>query len=1070
MSQRDVEVVSQPAPAITPAPTAAPAPLASTTGPAGLAALGPQQRAAAVRGLSAGAGNAAVSRLLARNILTDFAEFKHDIDIDLDTATTEQKLAEIQRLHGKPGFGATVVWESMPDLAAVAKQNAPLFIASAKRDPTLFDNKAFDGVRKEFKAAVEGRVLNNLQSNRDYVTAQMEAVGVTAGTDPAAAETTADQDLAVRKAQLLAEKVALWQDGMAKAKQIKVGRNTKTRLGGYRRDFDSEVEVDATFDPEKPPSMKGAPVGREGEFKDYNEVKQHYDTLDHGVKKILAESPAVFAIVSGGEAGAAKDFAKQDTGKARAQLGTALTSMGSKIDEAVPLVGDDLDYRDFIPVHQQLMGAGPFAGELEKAIIQRDVEGHEMGKVLRSLALGALSAAAFLVAEFATAGMATFIAVAVGIGASVGNAALSIEDYLDKAKAHGARSGDTRNDIVTEEQVDSALFQAVMDSALAFIDAGVGIFSAASKALGPGAKLLEAAEAGAGKMATATLKEALGGGEHAAKVLAIEKSLAEAGIDATVKASGKSAEELATLVGKETESGKRLLAAAGLGKDAAAVEGLVTKLADFAKLEPAERATVMRAAIDQFGYAGALKRAGGWKTVTKTLGEGHPIAAELDAWRSGLVREMQAWMEAASKGESKAVQTGTSAATSDVDISTVGREAAQQADRALEFISRRAGVTRAELESVLDLDAAVNPARMHLQDVVKGLTPQARAAIEREAARFEEALTYSRRYHQAQKAGDEALMKSIEAEAGGALNKTWQPLGKDQIGALQKRMDEWSAALAKLEADGGSEAEKAALIQKIGRTQAEVLASSDTMYGTGGSIRTWVTERAAAAGVKSDLEKLAEAGVKIDPAAASIWPGQRFTAILGEGHFLDKAFAAIERGAEGTALVGAIKDFGKHGGRVVEILGRDVAVTGMNAAKMEQLADNLALWLKASKGPLADTVKDAAALGAIRAQLATQVGQLRTAMTNGVGALRAQAQLGTALGSAELAGIDAWVRAQAAAELRGQALLDNLLKMEQALSLPGKVANAAANTSESTAPEPNTSTPDGPVYSPPPSP
>ena len=56
-------------------------------------------------------------------------------------------------------------------------------------------------------------------------------------------------------------------------------------------------------------------------------------------------------------------------------------------------------------------------------------------------------------------------------------------------------------------------------------------------------------------------------------------------------------------------------------------------------------------------------------------------------------------------------------------------------------------------------------------------------------------------------------------------------------------MDEWSAALAKLEADGGSEAEKTALIQKIGRTQAEVLASSDTMYGTGGSIRKWVTER-----------------------------------------------------------------------------------------------------------------------------------------------------------------------------------------------------------------------------------
>jgi hypothetical protein len=209
--------------------------------------------------------------------------------------------------------------------------------------------------------------------------------------------------------------------------------------------------------------------------------------------------------------------------------------------------------------------------------------------------------------------------------------------------------------------------------------------------------------------------------------------------------------------------------------------------------------------------------------------------------------------------------------------------------------------------------------------------------------------------------------------------------------------------------------------------------------------------------VKSDLEKLAEAGVKIDPAAATIWPGQRFTAILGEGHFLERAFAAIERGVEGTALVGAIKDFGKHGGRVVEILGRDVAVTGMSQAAMNTLADNLALWLKASKGPLADTVKDAAALGAIRAQLATQVSQLKTAMTNGAAAMRAQAQLGAALSQAELAGIDAWVRAQAAAELRAQALMDNLLKLEQSLSLPAKVGTSAANTSSAADDEPKAS-------------
>jgi len=1026
--------------------------------------VGLEQRAHVVRALSRGAGNHSVSRVLARDVIGDVVAYKNGIQIDLSTASTAEKLAEIQRLlGGGPGFGSGVkeVWESIPDLAAVAKANEELFLQCAHRDPTLLSLPAFDGVRSGFKAAVEQRVLGNLSSNRNYVAQQMDSVGVTADEDTQA-ESTAEQDAAVRKTQVLAEMVGQWQAGMARARDIKVGRNLRGQ-STYRSDMVREIEVDATFDPDNPPAIRDAPKGREAEFRSYDEVKTHYLALDAGVKRVLADSPAVFAIVSqqsGGTPGqAASEFAREDTKGAREALTSALTKVGKKIDEAVPLVGGGLDYRDFIPVHQQLLGTPQFAGEIDKAVIQRDIEGHEMGKVLRSLGLGALSAAAFLVAEFATAGMATFIGVAVGIGASATNAGLSIDDYVKKATAAGGGTGDRRNDIVSSEQVDSALFQAVLDTALAFVDAAVGIASAASKLGGPAAKLLEAAEAGAAKMGTAGLGEALSGADHAAKVAAIEKSLAEAGIARTVEASGKSAEDLAAIVGKESESGKRLLAAAGLGKDAGALEGLTSKLAELATLARAEQETVMRQAIDQFGYAGALRRAGGWKTVTKTLGEASPISAELDAWRSGLVRDMQAWMETASKGESKAVRTGTEAATSDVDISTVGADAAQQVDRALEFIAKRAGCSRAELETIVDLDAAVNPARMHLQDVVKGLSPQARSAIEREAARFEEGLTYARRYHQAEKAGDEALMKQIEQEAGGRVNKSWQPLQPDQVAALQKRMDDWSAQLAKLEAEGGDEAQKAALIQKIGRTQAEVLASSDTMYGTGGSIRSWVTERAAAAGVRSDMEKLAEAGLKIDPAAKTIWPGQRFTAVLGEGHFLDKAFAGIA-GGEGPALVKAIKDFGKHGGRVVEILGRDVSVTGMSASKMWDLADALAEWVHLSKGPLADAVRDTEKLAAIRGELAGQIGQLRSAMSNGISALRVQAQLGEALGEAELAGIDAWVRAEATAAQRGQMLLDNMLKLEQAAKAGVKAG--------ATAVEPNTSTPDGPVYSAPP--
>jgi hypothetical protein len=1070
MSAREFEPVAEPTPpAVAPVPAVAPAAMPARF--ASLARMGVGQRAAAMQALSCGAGNHSVARTLARasvgeEIVAHVQEYEYGIEIHLPDASTAEKLQEIQRLLGTGGEGAMgihVVWESIPDLAAVAHANEALFLSCAKRDPTLLELGAFDGVRSKFKAAVEQRVLGNLSANRNYVSEQMDTVGVTADDDVAPSQGTAEQDAAVRNVQVLADQVGKWQEGMARALQIKVGRNTR-RQG--RLEFEREVDVDAMFVPNTPPTKKDPPAGRESEFRSYDEVQKHWEELDTGVRRVLADSPAVFAIVSNrpdaAPGQAASEFSKEDTKTARASLAEALTKVGKKIDAAVPLVGGSLDYRDFIPVHQQLLGGGEFAGEIERAVIQKDIEGHEMGKVLRSLGLGALSAAAFLVAEFATAGMATFIGVAIGVGASATNAGLSIADYVKKRDAAAANSGDKRNDIVSAEQVDSAAFQAVLDTALAFIDAAVGVASGVSKMGGSAAKLLEAAEAGAAKAGTAGLAEALSGADDAAKVLAIEKSLGEAGVEATMKTSGKSAEELAKILDPtlESEAAKRLLAAAGLGKDAKALEGLTASLADLAKLEPAERTTAMRQAIDQFGYTGALRRAGGWKNVTKTLGEANEISRELETWRSGLVRDLQTWMESASQAESKAVRTGTEKATSDVDISTLGADAAQQVERALEFVSQRAGVSRKELETILDLDAAVNPARMHLQDVVKGLSPQARSAIEREAAKFEEGLTYARRYHQAEKAGDKALMEQIEQEAGGRLNKAWEPLQPDQIAALQKRMDDWSAQLAKLEEMGGSEAEKTELIRKIGRTQAEVLASSDTMYGTGGSIRMWVTERPAAPGVKSDMEKLAEAGLLIDPAAKTIWPGQRFTAVLGEGHFLDKAFSRIASSSDPKVLVGAIKDFGKHGGRVVEILGRDVSVTGMSAAKMEELSKALAGWVTKSQGPLADAVRDAAELAEIRGQLAGQIAQLKGSMSNGISALRVQAQLGEALGAAELSGIDAWVRAEAAAQARGQMLLDHMLSLEQAFKA-GVKAGAAATEPKQSAPEPALSAPAG---------
>src|SRR5690349_1838279 len=381
MSAHEFEPVAEPTPPVAASAVPALAPAATPTRFASLARMGVGQRAAAMQALSRGAGNHSVSRTLARagvleEIYSDFGEFEYGIKIHLPDASPAEKIQEIQRLQGTGVSGIAgirFIWESFPDLAAVAHANEALFVANAKQDPTLLELDAFDGVRSKFKTAVEQRVLGNLSANRNYVTEQMNAVGVTAEDDAAAPESTAEQDAAVRKAQVLAEKVSLWQEAMANALQIKVGRKSRTQGRG---DFQREIEVDALFVPGTPPPVKDPPKGRESEFRSYDEVQRHWESLDGGVKRVLADSPAVFAIISNasGEPGkAAADFSKEDTKTARASLASALTKVGAKIDSAVLLVGNDLDHRDFLPVHQQLLGGGEFSGELDKAIIQKDI-------------------------------------------------------------------------------------------------------------------------------------------------------------------------------------------------------------------------------------------------------------------------------------------------------------------------------------------------------------------------------------------------------------------------------------------------------------------------------------------------------------------------------------------------------------------------------------------------------------------------------------------------------------------------------------------------------------------------
>jgi len=1007
-------------------------------------------RAATLARLSPAAGNAVLARVSADWSLTEIDRdveeaMKPDpaIRIDLGSASPRDKLIEIGRLN-EAGLtrAAATVWDSFGTaMADFALANRALFEATLAEQGYLIRHHSFKPFSQDFKKAVEARVRANLAANEFYVTEEMKRLGIAqvGSHDPGV-----DADRELREFQVQAERVAKAQRAMALAQTIPIGYvevTPNTLQPGVQKATKRLVYFH--------PSRK-ADARKDGDprYQDWDAVKREYDKLDLFVRMAIARSPGLFAAIGEttarrvwNERGeAAGKLAGHDAGGARGALRPLLQELLEKIDGAKGLVGDDLDYRDVTPVHRQLMQTSEFGGNIERARIAADVKDHNTDGLLRTLGLTVLSAAGFLLASFATGGMAIFIGAAVGAGASGLQAGLSIEDYLDKAAAREARTGDPELDIMSQESVDSAFTAAVLDTAFAILD-GMAAVGAVAKIGSPAMKLVRAGEAGMEASAEVGLREAVAWPEGAlGRAETIERAVAELGTEGAARAAGMDVRELAKLLPADSHAAAKLLAAADspLAGAAADAGDLAADLKRLDRLDDERAARAVADAFDRYGYLGTLDLAGGWKVVTKRFGEGHAHVTALEAWRSGLVNEAAGYIKRSSKGDAGAVRTGTERGTSDVDISTFGSDAAQNVERLKEFLARRTGVRRDRLEFLLDADAAVNPSRMHLQDLVKGISEAAHEAILQVSAKHQEKLIFARRWHDAVEARDQHLMRQLDELAAatgiGDIPKTWKPMSPQEIAGLERAIDEWAGQLAKLEKRGGEEAAKRGYIEKIGAAQAEVLANNPNMYLDAGNIKTLVTRRPidaskieAALGAL-DAESLARLG--------TVFPQERYLKILGEGPHIDHAFRGIRQGENAQKIAEALKAFAKHGQRVLDTIGADVA-RGLDPRAFDQLSGGFGRILEQAKTP---RFVDQAAqnMYEIKARAELQAAQLQKAMATATKALREQAALGAPLNAAQAADLNAWARAESSARAASQALLDDLEKLHKGL-LGGKL-------------------------------
>jgi hypothetical protein len=922
----------------------------------------------------------------------------------------QQKLDRLRELL-KSGSGADIaaVWESFGGSAyEVAKANPDLFKSSIdKAGSALTDVQAFKVIETKFKGDVETLALSYLDSNRAGVMAEMDKLGAH-GNDDADKNPTADQQQELHEVQKWAKLLADCQKAEEGMLEVPVGYEPN-EPGNVRGKF-----VVATFQPDSPPQYAQLPsdaqLSREAQgaatkIKSWDEVKKNWEDVAM-LKSVCEQKSPALMMMGEGNSKSTGETAGADLATARKQIGQGLKALTERIEKAVPMVGSKIDYEDLVPIHQQLFsgqkGASGqnWADPVEQAVAKQLVKNADSGRLLVSLGLGALSAAAFILAPF-TGGATLAALLIVGVGATAANAAMSWDRYLKLEAGAEATAGTSRFAIISKEQADSALVTAIIDTAFVLIDM-VGA-AKAFKAAAAARELMAAGEAGAKAAAEQSLKNLSKGAAGAA---AVEKAVLELGPQEASRISGKSFKELSEIVGN-TEAGAKLAKLAELGPEAAAkgAHDALEALKDLGKLAQPEADKAVLQAIDSLGYVGTLKQGGGWKAITKVVGEGSGSATKLEAWRKQLLEEMQAFLEQEEKdAASKAVRTGTEKATSDMDVQAVGGAAALNAEKAQQWLAARIGVGKDELKNMLDATIFVDPFRAHLYDVAKGLTDADRGAIAASQAGVEKRLIFGARLTEAQAKGDEKLAKQIIEEAAGhgvGDLKAFKPLTEAEQTALSREID----GMIKELQTTTDPARKAALTKSIGEKQALINASHPEAY-LGGGVRIQVTGRP---GDVEKFDKLFEQEGAKGLGTGTETSAQRVIAVLSEGKFFDEAIATLRKpGADTIEVAGALKDLGKHGARACEVAGRG----GHATEELIEIGTRMDLLSKAAKRP--DFVKslgDAAQMDKLVEHATGLLEQAKAEVETAVKELEKTAKV-TEISAEELDKLRAWTSFQ----------------------------------------------------------
>jgi bacterioferritin-associated ferredoxin len=501
-------------------------------------------------------------------------------------------------------------------------------------------------LRSQFATDVRELARTNLEKNGKTIDAEAKrlGIGISGAASPEADAAVIEQQkqaVAIQEAKTALEKLSTIDVGYSEPPRTKQGSDN-SKYGGTAPPGGLDDQLSRTrapFDPVKPPAFPNEPGDG---MAHYDEILAVHRKLAASVAETLNRNPALYALVAldsndklrrgGSDALAAPG---QSPAEARKKIAEALSGVIANISKTRAAIDEQsLGFESMLPVQEKLYSSDkvysqPFAHAAAKDLVIERSGDAAAGNELLSYAAMAL----ILAVEIGSAGAATpLIGALIGLTAS---GAAAADSWNQWAKLDNA-SRSTPNDagaIVHPEQAEQALQVALIATITALLDVyGAGKAArAASLARVAGLEAGLVAKKELTSLATRSLPE---------QKAILSRVIEEEGAVAAMRDSGRTADELIAIVGKETPAGESL-AALTKGVSQTAMDDIANAIPQIGQKTVAEATSMVNKSIDMLGPAQTLQQAGGWSRIESAVAEDKGILNRLENWRKGLIDQTE---------------------------------------------------------------------------------------------------------------------------------------------------------------------------------------------------------------------------------------------------------------------------------------------------------------------------------------------------------------------------------------------------------------------------------------------